>query len=30
VLRGAPIARQARREAGLSDPFVDALEAWSR
>jgi uncharacterized ferritin-like protein (DUF455 family) len=29
VLRGTPIAREARREAGLSDAFVDTLAAWS-
>lgn len=28
VLRGAPIAREARREAGLSESFVDALERY--
>jgi uncharacterized ferritin-like protein (DUF455 family) len=29
VMRGKPLARDARRRAGLSDTFLDALEAWS-
>lgn len=28
VMRGKPLARAARREAGLDDAFLDALEAW--
>ncbi len=28
VLRGRPVARNARRRAGLSDDFLDALEAY--
>jgi uncharacterized ferritin-like protein (DUF455 family) len=28
VMRGRPLAREARRAAGLDDSFLDALEAW--
>jgi uncharacterized ferritin-like protein (DUF455 family) len=28
VMRGRPLARAARREAGLSDAFLDELETW--
>ncbi|MET0283801.1 MAG: DUF455 family protein [Polyangiales bacterium] len=28
VMRGKPLAREARRAAGLDDAFLDALEAW--
>lgn len=28
VLRGRPLARAARRRAGLDDAFLDALDAW--
>ena len=28
VMRGRPLARAARREAGLDDVFLDELEAW--
>jgi uncharacterized ferritin-like protein (DUF455 family) len=29
LMRGAPLNRAARREAGFSEAFVDALERWS-
>jgi uncharacterized ferritin-like protein (DUF455 family) len=28
LMRGKPLHREARRSAGQSDPFLDALEAW--
>ncbi len=28
LMRGTPVARGARRRAGMSEAFVDALEAW--
>jgi uncharacterized ferritin-like protein (DUF455 family) len=28
VMRGRPIAREARRSAGLADDFIDRLESW--